>query len=302
MCCHRHQSALLQLLVTLDWTPLVHTLMNRHHAGYAQHPQGPICTTELCDSLSLAIQQPAMLGNVLIVSSGGQKKTPKQDKSDQNKSMWFAKDNSDCSSFITMNGLTIQTSFLLFYEYRDDQCFIANRTRLMDPIHQLHSRVCESWKKRKKAVVFLQEIYRWETSVWTMGPADDSILSSSFITGHSVSRHYKEAWNLPRYSGGFGGLPSLQDSRIWQDYIHSSHPQCSSRVERRHAGICLQSVVLLAGIRGKLNHSLPSHHALVTGTVHGGTSYNATEEFGCKNWKAHTDWLTTNCTECWKSY
>lgn len=150
MCCHRHQSALLQLLVTLDWTPLVHTLMNRHHAGYAQHPQGPICTTELCDSLSLAIQQPAMLGNVLIVSSGGQKKTPKQDKSDQNKSMWFAKDNSDCSSFITMNGLTIQTSFLLFYEYRDDQCFIANRTRLMDPIHQLHSRVCESWKKRKK--------------------------------------------------------------------------------------------------------------------------------------------------------
>lgn len=53
------QRPLLQPLLTLIWTPFAHTLLSlsRHHAGYTQHPLGPICTADLCDSLSLNWQQ-----------------------------------------------------------------------------------------------------------------------------------------------------------------------------------------------------------------------------------------------------
>lgn len=87
--------------------------------------------------------------------------------------------------------------------------------------------------------------------------------------------------------GEFGGLPSLRDSRIWQGYIHFSHPLCSYQAERQHAGICLQSVDLLAGICGKPNHSPLSHHASVTVNEESGDTPNlcsVIEDFGSTMW------------------
>lgn len=73
------QSTWLPLLLTPLWTPLVHNLLSCHHAGYTQHPLGPICTAKLCESLSSRNHQPMLLSiSSSFIQEPGNKE--KQDK------------------------------------------------------------------------------------------------------------------------------------------------------------------------------------------------------------------------------